>query len=101
MPWLTFLALSAVTFPLSTILFTLPWPLLGASTLDRFVIFGLVIELAGIVYYQQASSKSTRPEDSSDNATKKSVEQTYLFAEDQGRSQYDATLKPDPLALST
>ena len=98
MPWLTLH--STVTFPLSTILFTLPWPLLGASTFNRFVIFGLVIELAGIVYYQHASSKSTRPEDSSD-ATNKSVEQTYLFAEDQGRSQYDATLKHDPSALST
>ncbi|EJK73957.1 hypothetical protein THAOC_04395, partial [Thalassiosira oceanica] len=97
--------IGAVTFPLSTILFTLPWPLLGASTLNRFVILGLAIELSGIVYYQHASSKSARPEESSSTTTNattgKSAERTYLLTEDQGRSQYDTTLKPDPSALST
>jgi len=101
---LTFLT-NTVTFPLSTILFTLPWPLLGASTLNRFVILGLAIELSGIVYYQHASSKSARPEESSSTTTNattgKSAERTYLLTEDQGRSQYDTTLKPDPSALST
>ena len=52
---LTFLT-NTVTFPLSTILFTLSWPLLGSSTLSGFVIAGLVVELSGVVFYQRASS---------------------------------------------
>jgi hypothetical protein len=44
-----------VTFPLSTILFTLSWPLLGASTLSGFVIVGLVVELCGIILYHSVT----------------------------------------------
>ena len=91
---------SAVTFPLSTMLFTLPWPLLGALSLNRFVVVGLAIELSGIVYYQHASSKLIRSVDSSQN-TEGSIEGTYLLAEEQNMSLYDATPKPDPSAPST
>ncbi|KAL7550329.1 hypothetical protein ACHAWF_013575 [Thalassiosira exigua] len=51
---------TSVTFPLSTILFVLPWPLLGSSTLNIFVIIGLAIELTGIILYQHASSSAKR-----------------------------------------
>ena len=52
---LTFLT-NTITFPLSTILFTLPWPLLGPSALSGFVIVGLIVELSGVIFYQRASS---------------------------------------------
>ena len=52
---LTFLT-NTVTFPLSTILFTLSWPLLGASTLSGFVIVGLLVELSGIILYHRVTS---------------------------------------------
>ena len=41
---------------LSTILFTISWPLLGSSTLSGFVIAGLIVELTGVIFYQRASS---------------------------------------------
>lgn len=47
---------NTVTFPLATLLFTFSWPLLGASTLNGYVILGLCVELTGIVLYQRASS---------------------------------------------
>jgi len=55
---LTFLT-NTITFPLSTILFTLSWPLLGSSTLSGFVIAGLIVELSGIIFYQRASSSAS------------------------------------------
>jgi len=54
---LTFLT-NTITFPLSTILFTLSWPLLGSSTLSGFVIAGLIVELTGVIFYQRASSSA-------------------------------------------
>ena len=68
--------------------------------MNRFVVVGLAIELSGIVYYQHASSKLMRSADSSQN-TERSIERTYLLAEERGRSLYDATPKPDPSAPST
>ena len=63
---LTFMT-NTITFPLSTILFTLSWPLLGSSTLSGFVIAGLIVELSGVMFYQRASSlaisKSNEVED--------------------------------------
>jgi len=54
---LTFLT-NTITFPLSTILFTISWPLLGSSTLSGFVIAGLIVELTGVIFYQRASSSA-------------------------------------------
>lgn len=51
---------NTVTFPLSTIMFTLSWPLLQASTIGGFVIAGLLVELSGVVIYQRASSLATK-----------------------------------------
>jgi len=59
---LTFLT-NTITFPLSTILFTLSWPLLGSSTLSGFVIAGLIVELTGVIFYQRATSSATSKPD--------------------------------------
>ena len=51
---------NTVTFPLSTIMFTLSWPLLQASTINGFVVTGLLVELSGVVLYQRASSLAAK-----------------------------------------
>lgn len=51
---LTFIT-NTVTFPIATILFTLPWPLLGSATLNIFIVLGLFVELTGILIYHRAS----------------------------------------------
>jgi len=58
---LTFVT-NTVTFPLSTILFTLPWPLLGSSQLNGYILLGLVVELTGILLYRQASVQVSEKE---------------------------------------
>ncbi|CAB9514195.1 UAA transporter family [Seminavis robusta] len=63
---LTFIT-NTVTFPLSTILFTLSWPLLGSSTLNSYIIFGLCVELTGVVLYQRASSAVVKQQKEVDN----------------------------------
>lgn len=77
---LTFLT-NTVTFPLSTILFTLSWPLLGASTLSVFVIVGLVVELSGIILYHHVTSLDIKSD--SEDADNEPHEQLELLNENQ------------------
>ena len=80
---LTFIT-NTVTFPIATILFTFSWPLLGSSTLNRYIIFGLCVELTGIVLYQRASSAAAKLE--KNRLGRRVDEETYPMIGTESRS---------------